>query len=98
MKRFSDFAETPKVLDGKKAKIEDVVDKEIQIIGYRIEKSKYSGKAEMCLTIQFEYPEQEGRYVIFTGSTVLLEQFEKYGEEIPFLTTIRKVDKFFTLS
>jgi hypothetical protein len=98
MKKFSDFAETPKVLDGKKVKIEDVVDKEIEIIGYRIEKSKYNGKSEMYLTIQFEWPEQDGRFVLFTGSTVLLEQFEKYAEEIPFAATIRKVDKFFTLS
>lgn len=98
MKRFSDFAKTPKVLDGKKVKIEDVEGKEIKIIGYRIEKSKYSGKSDKCLTVQFEYPDVEGHFIFFTGSTVLLEQFETYGEEVPFLATVRKVDKFFTLS
>lgn len=99
MKRFSDFAKTPKVLDGQKVKIESVVDREIKIIGYRIEKSKYTGKSEKCLTVQFEEMDEEGKhYIFFTGSGVLLEQFEEYGEEIPFSATIRKVDKFFTLT
>ena len=36
--------------------------------------------------------------VLFTGSDVLIEQMEKYGEQIPFLATIKKIDRFYTLS
>jgi hypothetical protein len=46
-------------------------------------------------------PEKEkagNRYVLFTGSTILIEQMEKYKDEMPFMATIKKVDKFYTLS
>ena len=99
MKKFTDFAEERAVLDGPKIKIEDITNKEIVVVGHRIKKSKYdkntSGK---CLTIQFQFVGEEEKRVCFTGSDVLIDQFENYGSEIPFKATIKKVDRYYTLS
>ena len=36
--------------------------------------------------------------VVFTGSDVLIEQMEKYGECVPFSTEIKKIDRYYTFS
>lgn len=96
-KRFSDFAEEASPMDGTKLKIEDVINKEILVINCKIRESKYSKtNSPKCLMLQFEM--NGNRYVLFTGSSVLIEQMEKYKEEIPFLTTIKKVDRYYTFS
>ena len=96
MKRFSDFAED-KVLDGDKVKIDDILNKEIKIIGYAIKNSKYSKKKSgKYLTLQIEL--EDKKYVIFTGSDVLIDQLKKYNSEIPFLTTIRKINRYYSLT
>lgn len=96
-KRFAEFAEERIALDGDKVKLDEVLNREILITGCSIKRSKYdkntSGK---CLTIQFEIDSR--RQVIFTGSDVLIEQFEKYSDQIPFVATIKKIDRFYTLS
>ena len=38
------------------------------------------------------------KHVIFTGSHVLIDQIKKYKDEIPFLTTIRKINKYYSLT
>ena len=96
-KRFSDFAQENGPLDGAKLKIDDVINREITVIGCKIKESKYSKtNSSNCLTIQLEMDEK--RYVVFTGSSVLIEQMEKYQHEMPFLTTIKKIDRYYTLS
>jgi hypothetical protein len=96
-KCFSDFAQESGPLDGVKLKIDDVINREILIIGCKIKDSKYSKtNTSKCLTLQFVL--QEKRYVLFTGSSVLIEQMEKYQNEIPFLATIKKIDRYYTLS
>lgn len=96
-KRFSDFAQEAGPLDGTKLKIDDIINKEISIIGCKIKESKYSKtNSSNCLTIQFMMDEK--RHVLFTGSSILIEQIEKYKDEIPFLATIKKIDKYYTLS
>lgn len=97
MKHFSDFAKQEKVMDGKKAKIESVLNKEIEVIGYKVTESQYKkSNSDSCLTLQFVLDGE--KHVLFTGSNVLIEQIEKYKQEIPFLATIIKVDKFYTFS
>jgi len=99
MKKFTDFAEERPVLDGPKMKLDDVIGNEIVIIGHRIKKSKYDkNESGKCLTIQFCFVGDDEKRVCFTGSDVLIEQFERYGIEIPFQTTIKKVDRYYTLS
>jgi hypothetical protein len=36
--------------------------------------------------------------VVFTGSDVLIGQVEKYADQIPFLTTIKKINRYYTMT
>lgn len=100
LRRFADFAEAGGALEGKKVKIEDVLNVEIALRAYRLTESKFQRtSAPDCLTVQFEYPDRPGeKYVFFTGSVVLCDQLQKYKDELPFLTTIKKIDRYFTLT
>ena len=83
--RFSDFAAHEGPLEGKKVRIDDVLNVEVLITAYRLKESKYQRtSAPDCLTIQFDYPDRPGeKHVIFTGSTVLCDQMRKYKEHLP---------------
>jgi hypothetical protein len=97
VKRFADFNTDAKPLDGEKVKIDDILNVEVNVIGYNIRKSKYGKNASgKCLAMQVEVAEE--RRLIFTGSDVLISQLERYAEHIPFLATIRKIDRYYTLS
>lgn len=97
MKRFSDFAPEIVPIDGDKMKIDEVLNKEIIVTGYNINDSKYShSNSQQCLKLQFELEKE--KFILFSGSTVLLDQIEKYKSEIPFSTTIKKVDKYYSFS
>lgn len=95
--KFSDFAQERLPLDGDKIRLDEVINRELLITGYSIKRSKYdknnSGK---CLTLQIEL--DQDRRVVFTGSDVLIEQMEKYGDHVPFLATIKKIDRYYTLT
>jgi hypothetical protein len=96
-KRFSDFADEPPVLDGAKVKIDQILNTEILVTAYRITDSKYgNGDKGKCLTIQFSSDDQ--KHIVFTGSKVLIDQIEKYKEEIPFLAAIKKIDRYYTFT
>jgi hypothetical protein len=95
-KRFSDFAEDDRPLAGEKVKIDSILNQEIMITGYRLNESKFKNNSPRCLTVQFM--KDESQHVIFTGSAVLINQLEKYGKEVPFLTVIRKIERYYTLS
>lgn len=95
MKKFSDFAEKDNMLTGDKIKINLVLNKEIEILGYSLTDSKYKEK-EKCLKIQFKLDDVER--VLFTGSSVLIKQCEQYKDEMPFITTIKQIDKYYTFS
>ena len=97
MRKFSDFAQDERIIDGEKLNIASILNKEIMVIGYRIKNSKYAkSNYEKCLSLQFEI--DGTKFVAFTGSNVLIDQIEKYKDEIPFFTTIIKIDKYFTFS
>jgi len=96
MKRYSDFSKE-KVLDGDKMRIDDVLNKEVAILAYSIKDSRYSkNESGKYLTLQIEISEK--KYVIFTGSDVLIDQMEKYEHELPFLATIRKINRYYSLT
>ncbi len=96
MKKFSDICDDT-ILDGKKTRIEDILNKEIEILAYKISVSKFSkNKNGKYLTLQII--DDAEKYVIFTGSDVLIDQLEKYGKELPFFATIRKINKYYTLT
>lgn len=97
MKKFIDFSQESKPLDGIKVSIGSILNKEIIIINYKITHSRYNNESNnKCLTLQFEI---DGiKQIIFTGSQVLIDQLVKYAHEIPFKTTILKIDRYYTLS
>lgn len=93
MENFSDFSDE-KVLEGDKMKINDILNEDLIILGYKINNSKFNDKE--CLTIQFEL--NEIKHVLFTGSAVLKNQIEKYKDKIPFKAKISKINKYYTFS
>ena len=95
MKRFSDFAQEPTAMTGEKVKMDDLLGKEIEVTGYKIGDSKQKVGTKL-LTLQFKLDGEER--ILFTGSNVLLEQVEKYEDQLPFLATIKKVNKFYTFT
>ena len=97
MKRFSDFATVNTTITGDKIKIEDVLGKEIEVIGYKMNESKYKKKDnDKVLTLQFRLNGEDK--ILFTGSNVLMDQVETYKDELPFLAKIEKVNKFYTFT
>jgi hypothetical protein len=99
MKKFSDFAQEPQPLEGDKLRLDDVINQEIIITAFDIRTSRYSkNKSGKYLTLQFKHSGSEELFILFTGSDILIEQILKYEEEIPFMTTIKKINKYYTLS
>lgn len=93
-KRFSDFAEEESFLDGEKFRIDEILNKEILVTDYKIKDSKYNDSK--CLKLQFEIDNE--KHIIFTGSNVLIDQVKKYEDEMPFLTMIKKINKYYTFT
>ena len=92
-KRFSDFATGHRPLEGAKCNIADVLNREITVLGHKVVDSKYK-QGTRCMTLQFRM-NNEIR-VLFTGSAVLIEQAETYRDQMPFIATIKKIDRYFT--
>jgi len=95
-KKFKDFAKEQAPLEGAKMKLDSVINKEIMLTGYKIRNSKFKDGSNRCLTLQFEL--DNIKFVVFSGSSILIEQMEKYGSEMPFVATIKKIDRYYTLS
>lgn len=98
--KFSEFAKADRGLEGPKKRIDEVLNLEILVTGYKIGKSRYTDKKKNpnpnYLTLQIEISGE--KFVIFTGSQVLTEQIEKYADKIPFLAKIVKIDQYYSLS
>jgi hypothetical protein len=97
MRKFSDFADDPYILDGEKIRIDDVLNQELTVLGFSVKGSKFSkNKSGNYLTLQVQIKNE--KRIVFTGSDVLIGQLEKYREHLPFEATVKKVDRFYTLS
>jgi len=95
MYQFSDFKIKPKLksFTGDKIPIKRIFNTQIKVLDYKIEPSKKKENSNL-LTIQIE--KQEEKRVIFTGSTVLMQQIEKVPKEkFPFETTIINDNEYF---
>ena len=90
---FSDFADE-KPFRGEKIPINDVLNEQIIVKDYRITPSKYNNGE--CVSMQIEFRGRDR--VIFTGSTALANQCRKYGDRLPFLTTIIKTNRYYSMS
>ena len=99
MLKFSDFAaDDEKPLEGEKERIDNILKKEIIISAIKITASKYKDHGDKCATVQFYEENNERKRIFFTGSGVIISMLEKYADKIPFMTTIKKIDKYYTLS
>jgi len=86
IRRFCEFSEEEPTLDGDKIRLDDILNIELVITGYKISGSKYGkNKSGKCLTLQIEVDGK--KRVMFTGSDVLIGQIERYSENIPFMTS-----------
>lgn len=90
MKKFSQFGIKPteQGFTGDKIKINRILNKEITVKAYKIVPSKFQDKGNgKCLYLQILNGGTEN--VVFTGSTVLMEQIEMVNkQDFPFKATI----------
>ena len=96
---FSEFAsKEEQALDGEKVKIDDLLNKEIVILKFKIRKSKYEDKSPNCITVQFNETDNETKRIFFSGSNVIIDLLQKYEKQIPFKTTIKRINRYYTLT
>ncbi len=96
MKQFKDLGVTTIVQSfiGDKIKIERILNREITVYDYKIEDSKFNKGNGKCLYMQIGIGEI--KYVVFSGSTVLMGTIQKITkEDFPFQTTIIKSNDHF---
>lgn len=82
-------------MSGEKIKINRVVNKEIEVVDYELNESKYNETAHRkCLKLQIRY---EGDLrVIFTGSNMLIQAIQQIDKSmIPFKTVIVERNGFY---
>jgi hypothetical protein len=99
--KFSDFAADDEMpIEGEKVRIEAILNKSIVITKCKIRNSKYKkDNCDRCASVQFYEVETPSRKeMFFTGSNVIIDLLEKYGDKIPFETVIKKIDKYYTLT
>lgn len=92
MNKYCDFCEELKPLEGDKVKLDEILDSELIVTGYKIVQSKF--KESRCLHLEIELAGE--KHVVFTGSEVLMRQIEKYQNMIPFATKIIKNKRYYT--
>lgn len=94
MLRFNEFSEE-KVLDGDKIAIDSILNKELKVLAFSTRSSRYSKCNSGNYTI-IQVELDNAKYVIFTASSVLNEQLNKYKENIPFLAKISKISSYYS--
>lgn len=95
-KRFNEFnIKSPaQKFTGDKVRISKILNREITVIDYSLEDSKFSEAGSKCLYLQIEI--NGTKNVIFTGSKSLISQIEQVPKsEFPFLATIEQEDQRF---
>ncbi len=76
--------------------VEDVLNKEILITAFKAGQRSQFKEEGHYTTVQFEIEGE--KHVLFTGSQVLTDQLERYQEHLPFIATIRKINRYYTLT
>lgn len=93
--KFSVFARDKLPMPGDKKFMNDLLNREIIITDFRISGSKKRNGTD-CLQLQFILDDKV--CVVFTGSSVLIDQIQSSKENIPFHATIVKIDKYYSFS
>ena len=94
--RWGDFVDpSERSLPGRKIGQPEYLNKELTVLQFRVMASKKREGSE-CLCLQVDLDNEQR--IIFTGSSVLLKQCQKYTEQMPFIAKIMKVDKYLTFA
>lgn len=95
MNQFKDFGIKPELKNftGDKIAIKRLFNIPIKVLDFKIENSKHKENTK-CLTLQIEFREE--KRIVFTGSTVLMQQIEGVPKDkFPFNTTIINDNEYF---
>ncbi len=92
---FAEYARDKLPMPGMKKRLEEILNKPIVILDYRITKSNKRENSE-CLQIQFWC--DGDIFVLFTGSVVLIDQIKAVKDKLPLKTTVVKIDKYYSFS
>jgi hypothetical protein len=90
MTKFKDLGikAQPNCFVGDKMKIDKILNQEIKVTGFKIDKSTKKENTDY-LTLQIE--RNETKFVVFTGSKILMQMIKEVPEDkFPFTTTIVK--------
>lgn len=93
--KFAVFAKNQIPMPGNKKHLDDIVNREITVVDFRIRKSNKRDGTE-CLQMQFLLGDEV--CVLFTGSSVLINQIQEAKEQMPFNGTIVKIDRYYSFS
>lgn len=81
-------------MTGDKIKIDRILNREIIVHDFKIEKSKYEKGNGRCLYLQIEV--NQTKHVVFTGSAGLIDAIEQVPKSsFPFSTTIVRENERF---
>jgi len=97
MKAFKDFGivSEARAFVGDKIKIAKLLNTTIEVHAFKIENSKVNSR--LCLYLQIEHKGE--KKVVFTGSTVLIDQIQKVPEDgFPFRTIIVQEDERYSFT
>jgi len=89
MHKFEDFNIKPKITSfvGEKIQVQKLFNLSIKVLDFKVEPSKQKEGTEF-LTLQIEKSGE--KRIVFTGSTILIQQIKKVPEDkFPFITTIK---------
>jgi hypothetical protein len=99
VKQFSDISKETERLEGEKVKLDSILNENIVIHNFSLSQSSFSkNKSGMYVMVQFSKGESGERKVFFSGSDVLIDQFQRYKEDMPYQVQIKRVNKYYTLS
>ena len=82
----------PNSFVGDKMKIDKILNQEIKVTGFKIDKSTKKENSDY-LTLQIE--RNETKFVVFTGSKILMQMIKEVPDDkFPFTTTIVKNNEY----
>lgn len=93
--KFSEFAKEQLPMPGVKKRLDEILGKQITVVDYRLRKSKHRDGSQ-CLQLQFLLDDEI--CILFTGSSVLINQIERNIGQIPFDGIISKVDRYYSFT
>lgn len=93
--KFASFAKNQLPMPGNKKHLDAIINREITVLDYRLRRSTQRDGTE-CLQLQFLMDDEV--CVLFTGSSVLINQIKECKDNIPFDATIVKVDRYYSFS